>query len=232
MTREEIRNLVKANVSRDDKDDLINSLILLGLAELAQRHTFEDLTVSDSEEITVGDYSIPLPATDYMLVEARVIDPTVIDDGYEIVVQDKIEFLSMFPNLTNATAGDPCIGYVENHTLFFGPPSIGDREIHYTMYRVPKTLASDSTEMPIRGCDTALISWVTSSVFMSLEQFDSASFWLQRFQAIDFPSLVAADRRKAAEQTARRGYRSVPTPANASHYRRMSAFYSSNESRW
>lgn len=232
MTREEIRNLVKANVSRDDKDDLINSLILLGLTELAQRHTFEDLSVSGSVEITVGDYSIPLPTADYMLIEARVIDSEVVDDGYEIEVRDKVDFLSMFPNLTNATTGDPCMGYIEDHTLFFGPPAIGDREIHYTMYRVPKTLAGDSTEMPIRGCDSALVSWVTSSVFMSLEQFDSASFWLQRFQMVDFPALVAADRRKVAEQTSRRGYRAQPMPANASHYRRMSAFYSSNESRW
>lgn len=231
MTREEVRNLVIANVSRTDKDDLINTHILLGLSELAKRHQFEDLTVTGDESITAGDYSITLPAADYMLVEARLIDPAVADDGYELDIRDKVDFLQFYPNLTNATNGDPWLGYVENHTLYFGPPCIGDREIHYTMYRIPKSIASDATEMPIRQCETALISWVTSSVFMSLEQFDSAAAWLQRFQAVDFPALVMADRRKAAESTKRKPARMISPASFGTHFRRMSAFHQ-DETRW
>ena len=232
MIRSDLRQLVLYNTGRTDRTDQVNSLLDLGLIEIAKRHVFSDLKLETTTAITTSDNSISLPTAGYTLLEARVIDPTVADDGYPLEVLDKRDFLNFHPNLSNETDGEPVQGYVENATLHFGPPSIGDREIHLTMYNMPTGFASDATENPIRTSDTALVSWVTSMLFMSLEQFESASLWTQRFLSVDLPGLIDADRRKAAEQRVKHGFRELPMNTHVSHFRRMSAFYGGHGARW
>lgn len=231
MTRLEIRNLVIQNVGRTDKNDLINTLIDLGLVEIAKKHVFSDLELESDLSIDADDYSVALPAAGYTLLSVVVLDPASPDNGYPMEILDKQDFIPFHPRLSEETSGEPVQGYVEGNILYFGAPATGARTFAVTMYRMPIALASDSTENPIKTSDTALASWVTSMTFMALEQFDSSSFWLQRFHSVDLPGLIEADRRKSAVQRVRRGYGEVPPRGFQSDFRRMTAF-NKREARW
>lgn len=211
MDRETLRNRVISNTGRSDKADLIDDLLDDAIKEIAKAHLFRDLKEACSGTIATSEYTEALPARTRHLIEARIYLTANPEVGYHITIRDKNEFLERHPEVSGEANGIPCEGYVEGTTLYFAPPSDGAYTFKGTVYRYPAAFASDSIENPIVDSDPAVISHATWSLLASLEQFESASRWEERFLKIDLPNAIMADKRRPGEIKTLRSHAESPT---------------------
>lgn len=197
MNREEIRDLVLANIgNRTDKDTIINSAINLALTEIGQLHDFRAMRTEADISIAADDVSKALPSTTHQLIEARLIDGT---QSYALTIKTKLWFVKRFPNVSAGFTGKPIIGYVEGNVLYFHPKSNDAYTVRLTYSALPAELSDDVTDVSVSGVDMAIVCWVTGYMFTSMGQPELAAPWNTRF-ANSMAISIAADKRRHAEE--------------------------------
>jgi hypothetical protein len=177
VDREELREAVVDNTSRDDKTSQINRLLYRGLQNIARRHPFRELCVDADVTITAaGDSSVSLPSS---AVSVRSI---VLENGtssYELNLLSKFEFEQIHPMVSSEGNGYPTDAWLDYSTslLHFASPANASYVLRVSHAKDPSDFASDSTESPLLHANEALIAWATMRLFQSLQMHEDASYW-------------------------------------------------------
>lgn len=199
LTREQLRNSVIANTNRSDKADLINDAINMALDEITMRHTFKSKKQQISVSVVAEDTSFVIPEGINRLLSVRVEN----SDGnvfHNLVIMPKARLERTFPALgQNNISGIPTYGYEENGVVYFLPKAVAAYSFLVTGDSLSGTFTSDSDTCLIPGVDPCIIAWATAWVFKSIEQFEDASVWDQRFEK-SYLFAVRNDRRRPATE--------------------------------
>ncbi len=181
MSREDIRELVQLNVNRPDKDDLINSLINLGLKEISKYHLFKGTRLVTDLSIASDDISVAVPAGLWRVELISFINGT---QSSPFMLKTRQWLLERIPSLVDSpTSGYPQFGYIEGETLYFFPKSNGSYTLRLHYDKVLGPLSDDNDTTDTHLVDEPLINWVTGKVFASIQQYQDASAWMGMFQS-------------------------------------------------
>src|SRR5680860_451357 len=175
MNRSELRAVVKANIgNRDDKDDLIDIALDLGIREFAKVHFFDELISESDLAIVEDDQSVDLPTTFFKVLFAGVIDST---SSFPFVFKSKNWVRERVPNVSALSTGKPSFGYVEKGTIYLYPVCNDSYTLRVTYSTLPAAFASDATEIQVTGLDEALINWTTGWIFRSMQLYEDSAQW-------------------------------------------------------
>jgi hypothetical protein len=176
MTRLQIRNLVIANTGRSDKTVVINAKLDSALQEVAKVRRWKSLRANVDLAIVAGDWWVTLASDHSTLLKVRVINGS---QSYDLPIKTKGEVDRVFPNPVAEATGMPSICYEDEAKLYFAPKINQSLTLKVDYVRSEELLsfATDSTANPIKHTDRVLECMVTRDLFLSIEQFDSASVW-------------------------------------------------------
>lgn len=219
MTRADIRQAVQDNTGRTDKDTLVNTLINLGLREIARRHLFRDLKIEDDLAIAQGEISVPLKSSTYSVEEARIIDENTSASSGVFRIYDKRDLVKLIPNPDGESEVRPSRGYVENNRMFFSAPSDGPYLLRVTVYKLPEDFIDDTQEVPITEVELTLISWVSWRLFLSIEKVESSQLWATQYE-VDLLRLTSADARRPGVDRRLKGFQDEPRLLPGTYWRR------------
>ncbi len=178
-TRLSLRTKVKINLgNRTDKDSVINDGLEEGLKRAMEVYPFKTRQTETDITIVENDTHFHLPTDTLDLIEARLIDGT---SSYPIAIKDKKWLTDRWANIAACSTGKPVFGYEENGIVYLYPISNGSYTIRITTRVKPTFNALDATENPIPTLDFALVCFATSYVFMSVQLFDFAIPWDNKF---------------------------------------------------
>lgn len=183
MTREELRNLVVANIGNRNTTGMQNTINLafnLGLIEIAKRHRFRLLRSEVTTAIVLNDVSVALPARTIEVVQAWVTDGTI--NNRRIHVKSKVYVKARWPEVSILPTGYPYIGYVEGGVFYFLPKSSGSYNVKMTVAKFPTPFSADSDENPLVGTDHSLVCFGTMYALRSLQQFPDSENWETQFE--------------------------------------------------
>jgi hypothetical protein len=194
MTRQQLRELVRLNIARTDKDSLINSALDLALvAALSANPEWSFLSTYADLPIVSGNGSLTLPADYGALIGATLLNGTQ-SFKFEIRTPDYIR--SQFPAPDQYPTGIPEVGYIDGGLLYLIPYSNGSYNLRL-YYTIDKTsFTSDADTSPSATIDEVLVSYATSYVFSSLQLHQDAMAWLQR-HSLAFKTATSRDRTQA-----------------------------------
>jgi len=188
MTREELRTLVEANLSnRSDLDDAIDDWMDTCLKEeILQAHLFSG-TISEVGDAEWGDDNsgIVLPDNVFKVLEARIINGS---SSYKLYVKTKRWVVARWPNPESDPVGKPVYGYVEGGVLVVTPWSDAEYDTKLTISSYPAFVAveeeddEDDYVISCLGLDTVVVNYATWKAMLSLEKFQSATFWQAEFE--------------------------------------------------
>ena len=197
MNRGDLRTEVQNNTGRTDKTTQINTALNLGIKEIAKRHYWGDLKISDTStlSLTIGESSISLPSGFHQLIEARITDQSSV--SYRLGIKPKVWVVDRVPDVDQLTNSKPTWGYVEGGTLNFAPPADAAYKVYITYYKLPSDFDSDSTSNPISTADMPLIAWTSAYIFDQIQEQEEAIVWRGRFEQ-DLRTSILADDRKPA----------------------------------
>jgi hypothetical protein len=181
MNREEIRDLVIANIGGiDNKDSIINSYIDIAISEICKKDFFRDIKSETTLSISSGDTEVSLPSSSYSIIlGGRLISSSNKADR-KMLYKTKAWFREKFPDSSDFTSGYPTYFYVESSTLYFYPESNDDYLITIDYVDIP-SLGTDSSELSIREIELAVVAKATQLTFLSLEKFESAMIWEREY---------------------------------------------------
>lgn len=204
MTYAEIRAQAVSVTSRSDKTTLINSLINQGLAYIAKRHKFKELVGSFTLTISAeGTIALALPATTQKLIEARLINGTY---SYPLCVAVKSTLVQFFPNIGSHPNGIPTHVYEEGGSLYLHPrPNSTSYTVAVTVQKKPVPLSADGDTPEITDVDLALVPWVASRLYRSVELFEQSDRWMQDFES-QLLILIRNDKDKPAQIVQHMGF--------------------------
>lgn len=189
-TKAELRAMVVANIGNNTtKTTVINNALDLGLKEIGKLHSFSSMISTETISVETDDTSVALPTGTFRVFEARLINGL---QSNEITIKSKKWVVDRYPNVSALAAVRPCLGYIENGSLYFSHPSDANYSIEATV-GVLSSFASDSAENPIPELDFTLVCWATAFVFSSMQLFDFAAQWRSDF-AISLRNAVSADK--------------------------------------
>jgi hypothetical protein len=206
MTREQIRNVVLTHHSnRDDKTDLINSAIDLGVQEIGRRFGFSSARTVTELSIVTDQNTVALPDDCVEITRLRMYDSS--DDKSNAVLLELLSkkfVLDQYPDLSVGSSNEPAVAFVENQVLTFVPPTSQDRVIEVSYHSLTTALTEDSDENPYSGTDNALIAWVTSYVYKSLQMTEDAMLWMRTYEDA-MEKVIKSDLRRDGEWIQMRG---------------------------
>ena len=214
-TRGQIITLVKAHVGwidRDDKDDLIDSLMNSALKYAIMEHDFRDLTtVTSSEaEITTGATTVDISAFDpsvYKVISARLLRVSnTTDSGYHLPFKSRKWWDKFIIDETTHIQGVPCYAHRIKNTIHFDRPIEDDWKLRLR-YSSINTYSTDETETPSELLDLFVEYKTTADLFFSLEDMEKFQLWNRRAignnstrPSGELGRAIRADEREAAKE--------------------------------
>lgn len=177
----QLRTRISSNIgNRTDKNTIIDEALNEGLEELVKRHYFRDAISEMADVSVVADASsVALPSDVHQVIEARLIDGTL---SYPFIVKSKKWVTSRWPNISEDNTGKPTLGYIEGDSLYLYPVSSGSYKIRATVVSFPDPLIENGDVPGIKNVDSVLTAYATSEVFASMQDFESAGWWLGKFE--------------------------------------------------
>lgn len=193
MTKSELRDLVRSNTNRQDKDSVADSALSLGLEKSAMMHDFQSMRIQSDVRVSANEISVALPDDLWKLREARVINIQNTQLVSILELRDQQWILERFES-PSTMIGRPTFGYIQNRSLYIVPKAQESYDLRMSYTRLP-TLVSDTDSVEITGLDEALVAYATAFVFRSVQLFQDAQTWMTEFyRALD--SAIQHDRRQ------------------------------------
>lgn len=174
MNRESLENLVIEATGRSDKLVLIRNALNLAVSEVSSQRMWSDLITRDTVTINGGDQSVELADG-----VARVLEITVVRGilSRQLIIKTKEWMVQTYPTPDQYPTGIPVYGFLEGKTLYFMPRPNGTYPIRYTYYQNHPTLDYPTSEVLIKGADSAVAAYATHWVFQSMEKLKEAEVW-------------------------------------------------------
>lgn len=179
MNRLELRTLVIGNTGRSDRDAYVNAKLNVGLMEIAKLWNFRAMRSEADLALELGGDSVDLPSGCKRVVFVQVVNGV---QSYNVELKSKHVVMRMYPNVSELSMGLVHFGYVDGSKLKVAPRSQQAVGIRLGYYKWPLALAGDSSVVSLTGLEYALECWTTAEVFDSIEQFESAQVWRNKFR--------------------------------------------------
>lgn len=203
MTLGDLKALVRGNIARTDKDDLIPTWINKGLRRIARDHDWRALDTWVELQTTAGQDFVTLPSNLRLLWLVRA-DARLIEELHPV------ELEQLQPDRTVVLRGRP-VAYAQSGTtlrIYPAPDRTYTVQLFYS--RWPAPLVSNTDEPEIPGIDDALEGAATHEAYMHMQLYEDAREWFARYRGA-LAEAVAVDARRPAWVPGRVG-RFLPTP--------------------
>mgnify|MGYP005841923133 CR=1 FL=1 len=195
MTREEILSLVIANTRRSDKQDLMVLGIGLALQEISQRHAFKEMREEIELGVAAGESLVALPENFLSVVECRLVATGQTQPVTNLGIWPKETVVKRVPDLMPDTQARPAFGYLESGHLVLVPKADQPYVLKMTYYVRYRGLSVGESLPGGMAMGNAVVAWVTSFVFKSVQLYEDAAFWQLEFERA-LRHAISADRRR------------------------------------
>jgi hypothetical protein len=179
-TRLQLRTRIEGNCGgRSDKTDVINAGIDEALTDIGQAHNWFDL-ISQTDLVTVASVAyVTLPTGYHRILEVRHINST---SSWPIPIFPKKRIVEVYPNQVALAKGAPQIAYIEAGRINYSPIPDQVYTVRVTYYSLPTCAANDGAYPTLSTCDKSIVSYATAYLFRSIQLFQEAQYWDNRYR--------------------------------------------------
>jgi len=182
MTKAELNALVTGFTGRTDKDALINTLLLVGLREIAKTHDFMsmvstvDIVIPAPIPPATNTPSVSLPANWHHVFEARLINGS---SSMKFEIHQKNWVVERWPNITDTNVGIPVLGYIEGGNVYLYPAANALYGLRVTLSTLPSddTFGDGADECPIPLAEMPLVYWVCERILKGVGAYEEGQVY-------------------------------------------------------
>lgn len=179
--RSDLATRVITNTGRTDKTTTTNEGLNEALLQLSRINPFDEIRLDSTLTLASGDSSVTLPDNLLQIVEARIRSDATPTKVRPLVLLRKSDFVRKFPNVGNQTyTGFPLWGYKELLTLNLNLRADAEYKIDITYFALNRFVDDDSVSL-IPDSDECLIAGATAYVYESIQMYDDAKYWWNKF---------------------------------------------------